>query len=71
MNIVPPKRPSLSLRTRVLSMLVCAGLGIVVGLIGWLVTGEVDWLYAIPICAIIGWHACDERINVRWGSRVR
>ena len=68
-KLVPTTQPPPSARAKAMAAILGAFAGAIVAVIGWLVTGESRWFYAIPICALIGIWLGDHRPYVLWGRR--
>jgi hypothetical protein len=68
-KLIPPQIEPVSFRAE----LVAAGLGALVGAVFggamWFATSALEWLWAVPICALIEPVVRDYRPTILWGKR--
>ena len=61
MKLIPPTQPPRAgavqarFGTRLALLVLCVGIGAVVGLVGRHLTASDAWFLAIPLCLVVGW----------------
>ena len=68
-KLIPPQSEPVTLRAQLLAGSLGALVGALFGGAMWFITGDLNWLYAVPICALIAPVAGGYRPHVLWGKR--
>jgi hypothetical protein len=68
-KLIPPQYEPVSVRAELVAACIGALVGAVFGALMWLGTNELEWLYAVPICALIAPAVRGYCPNVLWGKR--
>ena len=68
-KLIPPRPEPVSVRSELVAACLGALGGAVFGVVMWPATHELEWLYAVPICALIAVVLRSYRPNVLWGKR--
>lgn len=68
MKIMPPSPKTAPTKQQKLAgILIAAGVGCIIGIVGWALTNNLAWFYAIPLAALFGFnHSRDFRPPVIW-----
>ena len=67
-SLIPPEPKAPTACATAIAAVLGAGLGTMLAVVGWLMTGELHWFYAIPIFALVGAWIRRIRPNVLWGN---
>jgi hypothetical protein len=67
-DLIPPQSERVSVRAELVAACLGALIGAVFGGVMWFATNELEWLYAVPICALIGPAVRSYRPNILWGE---
>ena len=67
MHLIPPTElPKPRFRAQLVAAVVGGGIGVVIALLAWFVTGEAHWFFVVPIGALVGIWVRTQRPNVIW-----
>jgi hypothetical protein len=67
-QLIPPTRKPPSVRAVAIAVALGAGAGAAAAIVAWLITADVRWFYAVPVCALIGGWLRLQKPNVLWGT---
>lgn len=68
-HLISPQRCRLAVRAVLPAAGQSAVIGAIAGALMFVVTNELHWLYAVPICALIGASVRRDRPHVLWKQR--
>ena len=68
-KLIPPQTEQISVRAELVAAVLGALIGALFGGVMWFATNELEWLYAVPICALIGPVVRSYCPTILWGRR--